>query len=148
VEKLYEFGFKYRKLTSDEKERFLNSLRKELEGVDGIVFAYVHGGFVEMEAFRDVDVAVWIENPEDAFSYEVDLSAKLEADLKAPIDLHVLNEAPLSFKHHAFTRGKLLFSKDEETRIKLVDETVRQHADVRALKGGGRLIPHKRRNKA
>jgi len=127
--------FKYRKLTAEEKERLLNGLRKELESVDGVVFAYVHGGFIEMEVFRDVDVAVWIENLEDAFSYEVDLSAKLEANFKTPIDLHVLNQAPQSFKHHAFTRGKLLFSKDEETRIKLVDETVRQYADVRALKG-------------
>jgi len=110
-------------------------LRKELEGLDDIMFAYVHGGFLDIEVFRDVDVAVWIKNPEDAFSYEVDLSAKLEADLKTPIDLHVLNQAPLSFKHHAFTRGRLLFSKDEETRIKLVDETLRQYADVRALKG-------------
>lgn len=128
-------GFKYHKLTAEEKERLLNSLRKELESVDGVVFAYVHGGFIEMEVFRDVDVAIWIKNPQDAFSYEVDLSAKLEANLKTPIDLHVLNQASLSFRHHAFTRGKLLFSKDEETRIELVDETVRQYADVRTLKG-------------
>ena len=79
-------------------------------------------------------MAVWIKNPEDAFNYEVNLSVKLEAGLKAPIDLHVLNQAPLSFKYHAFTRGKLLFSRDEGTRIKLIDETVRQYADVRVLK--------------
>ena len=132
---MHEVGFKYRKLTAEEKEKLLNSLRRELESVDGIVFAYVHGGFIDMEVFRDVDLAVWIKNPQDAFSYEVDLSAKLEANLKTPIDLHVLNQAPLSFKHNAFTRGKLLFSKDEETRIKLIDETVRQYADARALKG-------------
>ena len=36
-------------------------------------------------------------------------------------------------EHHAFTRGRLLFSKDEETRIELVDETVRQYADARAV---------------
>lgn len=132
---MHEVGFKYRKLTAEEKERLLNSLRKELEGVDGIVFAYVHGGFIEMEVFRDVDVAVWIKNPQDAFHYEVDLSAKIEANLKTPIDVHVLNQAPLSFKHYTFARGKLLFSKDEETRIKLIDETVRQYADARTLKG-------------
>jgi predicted nucleotidyltransferase len=133
AEKMREVGFKYRKLTGEEKERLLNGLRKELDAVDGIVFAYVHGGFIEMKVFRDVDVAVWIKDPEDAFSYEVDLSAKLEANLKTPIDLHVLNQAPLSFKHHAFTRGKLLFSKDEETRIGMVDETVRQYADIKKL---------------
>lgn len=129
-----ESGFKYHKLAPEEKESVLEGLRKQLEVIDGIVFVYVHGGFVDAEVFRDVDVAVWIKNPEDAFSYEVDLSAKLEATLKTPIDLHVLNQAPLPFKHHAFTRGKLLFSKDEETRIRQVDETLRQYADLRALK--------------
>jgi predicted nucleotidyltransferase len=133
---LYKVGLRYRKLTVEEKERLLESLRKELEGVDGIVFAYVHGGFVEMDVFRDVDVAVWIKNPEDALDYEVDFSAKLEASLKTPIDLHALNQAPLSFRHHALTRGKLLFSKDEETRIRLIDETVRQYADLKKLREG------------
>jgi hypothetical protein len=133
---LYEVGLRYRKLTAEEKERLLESLRKELEGVDGIVFAYVHGGFIEMGIFRDVDVAVWIKNPEDALDYEVDFSAKLEVSLKTPIDLHVLNQAPLSFRHHALTRGKLLFSKDEEMRIGLIEETVRQYADLKKLKEG------------
>ncbi|MBS7637390.1 nucleotidyltransferase domain-containing protein [Candidatus Bathyarchaeota archaeon] len=113
----------------------LDSLMKELERVDGVVFAYVHGGFIEMEVFRDIDVAVWISDPRDAFSHEVELSARLEASLKTAIDLHVLNRAPLPFKHHVLTRGRLLFSKDETLRVGLVDETVRQYADVRMLKG-------------
>lgn len=133
---MHKVGLRYRKLAAEEKERLLKSLREELESVDGIVFAYVHGGFIDMGFFRDVDVAVWIKNPEDAFNYEVDLSAKLEANLKTPIDLHALNQAPLSFKHHALTRGKLLFSKDEEMRIKLIEETVRQYADLKKLKEG------------
>lgn len=129
-----EVGFKYRKLTTDEKERLLTSLKKELEEFDDVVFAYVHGGFVEMEVFRDIDVAVWIKDPQDAFYYEVDVSAMIEARLGAPVDLHVLNQAPLSFRNHVFAGGKLLFSRDEEARIRLVDETVRQYADVQVLK--------------
>lgn len=134
AERMREVGFKYRKLTADEKENLLTSLKRELENLDDVVFAYVHGGFVEMEVFRDVDVAVWIKDPQDAFHYEVDVSAMIEARLGAQVDLHVLNEAPLSFRNHVFARGKLLFSRDEEARIRLVDETVRQYADVQALK--------------
>lgn len=107
----------------------------ELEGVDGILFAYVHGSFAEIDIFRDVDVALWARNPEDAFSYETDLSARLGAILKTPIDLHVLNQAPLLFRYHTFTRGRLLFSKGEDKRIELVDEAVRQYADLRILRG-------------
>ena len=123
----------YYRLNIEEKERLLKSLVGRLENMEGVVFAYVYGSFIEMDAFRDVDVAVWIENPGDAFSYEVDLSARLEADLKKPIDIHVLNRSPLPFRQEIFTGGRLLFSKDEERRIRLIDETLRQYADVRML---------------
>lgn len=125
--------FKYYRLSAEERRKLLEELKKELESVEGIVFAYVHGSFVEAEAFRDVDVALWVEDPGKAFSYEVDLSARLEARFKTPIDLHVLNKAPLPFKHSVFTRGQLLFSKDEEERASVVDEVLRQYADVRML---------------
>lgn len=108
-------------------------MRKELEDIDDIVFAYVHGSFIGRNIFRDVDVAVWVRDLGKAWYYEVDLSAKLEVKLGIPIDIHVLNQAPLPFKHHVFTRDKLLFSRDGRTRIEIVDETIRQYIDVRLL---------------
>jgi len=133
-EKMHKAGFRYHKLTVEEKERLLDGLRKELQGVDDIVFAYVHGGFIETEVFRDVDVAVWIKNPKDAFGFEVDISAKLQAKFKIPIDLRVINQAPLPFKHRTYVRGKLLFSKNEALRIREIDETVRRYADLDMLR--------------
>lgn len=124
---------KYHMLDVKGKERIIECLRERLGDTDGVVFAYVHGGFVERDLFRDVDVAVWIKNAGEAFKYEVDLSAELEVEFKIPIDIHVLNGAPLTFKHQTFTKGKILFSKDERLRIGLVDETLRMYADVRML---------------
>jgi predicted nucleotidyltransferase len=118
----------------EERERFLDKLRRLLEGVEGISFAYVYGSFLARELFRDVDVAVWIEECEDPFEYEVDLSSRIEADLEVPVDIHVLNEAPITFRYAVFKEGRLLFSKDERARIEVVDETVRQYADLRMLR--------------
>lgn len=126
-------GLKHRK-TAEAGKKLVESLRKMLEEDDSIVFAYLHGSLVEKEFFRDVDVAVWIRNPRDAFKYEVDVSARLEVSLNTPIDLHVLNGAPLPFKHHVLTRGRLLFSRDEAERARIVDETIRQYADLRLLR--------------
>jgi len=126
-------GLKYRNTAEGEK-KLLESLGKRLEEDGNIVFAYVHGSLVEKGFFRDVDVAVWIRNPGDAFKYEVDVSARLEVDLNIPIDLHVLNGAPLPFKHHVLTRGRLLFSRDEGERARIVDETIRQYADLSLLR--------------
>lgn len=129
--------FKYLRMSTMEKEGLLDELKRMLEKVDSIVFAYVYGGFVERGFFRDVDVAVWINSSEEAFGLEIDLSSKLEAKLKVPIDIHVLNEAPLPFKHVVFTRGRFLFSRDEENRMRIVDETVRQYVDLLMLRSFG-----------
>lgn len=126
-----EVEFKYYETSPEEKTKLIGLLSEKLKLIDDIVFAYVHGSFLERSIFRDVDVAIWIKSLEKAFDYTVNLSARLEVELGYPIDVHVLNEAPLPFKYHVFTRGKLLFSKDEELRTKIVDETLRKYLDLR-----------------
>ena len=125
--------FRYYSLSVEEKLRISSFLGEKLKDEDEVVFAYVYGGFVEREIFRDVDVAVWIKNTDKAFYYTVDFSAKLEVEVGFPVDLQVLNQTPLPFKYHVFTDGKLLFSKDEKLRLKIVDETVRKYFDLKML---------------
>jgi len=126
-------GVRYFELTEEDRERLVRELRRALEGVQGVSFAYLHGGFVERRFFRDVDVAVWLEDPGDRRLVEVDLPARLEAELGIPIDVRVLNEAPLPFRHHVFSRGVLLFSRDETLRVRLLDETLRMYFDLKLL---------------
>jgi predicted nucleotidyltransferase len=126
-----DLEFAYYKLSAEEKARLLDFLRKRLEGIDDIIFAYVHGGHLERSFFRDVDVAVWMSDVEKAFYYTVDFSAKLEVEAGLPVDLHVLNEAHLPFKHHSNTTGMLLFSKDEELRHRIVDQTIKEYIDLK-----------------
>ncbi len=126
--------FKHRRLSAEQKLKLLERLRKRIKEVNGVVFAYVHGSFVERDSFRDLDVAVWIRIPSKAFYYTVDFSAKLEVEIGVPVDVQALNEAPLPFKHYVFTRGRLLFSKDNNLRLRLIDEVVRQYTDLKQLK--------------
>jgi hypothetical protein len=43
----------------------------------------------------------------------------------------VLNEAPLPFKHHVFTTGILLFSKDEMLRHRIIDQVMKEYIDLK-----------------
>ena|GEM_PF-578214 len=90
---IVEPEFRYYELTAEEKIKIIDFLRERLGSINEILFAYVHGGFVERNLFRDVDLAVWIRSEEKAFYYTVDFSAKLEVEVGIPIDIHVLNEA-------------------------------------------------------
>ena len=125
--------FKYHGLPAEEKDKLLNLLRRRLEGLEEVLFAYVHGSFVEKPQFRDLDIALWIKDPRRAFYYTVDFSASLEVEFKVPIDVQVLNEAPLPFKYRIFRHGKLLFSKDEKLRVRLMDEIFRTYWDLKLI---------------
>ncbi|MFQ6065307.1 MAG: nucleotidyltransferase domain-containing protein [Candidatus Bathyarchaeia archaeon] len=134
VKHVKEPEFRYFRMKADERMRLLDRLRKSLKEIDSIVFAYVHGGFIELDSFRDLDVAVWVKDPQNAFQYAVDLSAKIGIRIGVPTDIHVLNKAPLPFRYHVFVRGKLLLSKDEDSRLKALDTTSREYFDLKGLR--------------
>jgi len=137
VKQLTGFDFKTFQMESEERKRLLRGLKGLLEDVEGVVFAYVHGSFVELDAFRDIDVALWVKDPEEAFNYAVALSVKLEAEVGVPVDVHVLNDAPLPFKRQVFTKGELLLSVDEGFRLRMLDETLRRYFDLKLLNMDG-----------
>ncbi len=113
--------FKYYEMSNGGKGRLIEVLRGELEARDIIIFAYIHGGFLERRVFRDIDV--------------VDLPATLEVKLGVPVDIHVINGAPLAFKYHVFMKGKLLFSRNNAMRAEVIDEAVRGCMDAHLLYG-------------
>ena len=117
-------------MSEEERRQLLRRLREELELRREILFAYVLGSFAEGLPFRDVDVAVWAEGVEEgeAWDYETKLSVDLTLKLDLPIDVKLLNYAPLGFKFNA-TKGELLFSRDEELRLRFVEETWVEYMD-------------------
>ncbi|MFZ8792471.1 MAG: type VII toxin-antitoxin system MntA family adenylyltransferase antitoxin [Acidilobaceae archaeon] len=125
---------RYFRVGESEREAIVCRLRELLERVEGVSFAYIYGGVVKRDKFRDVDIAIWVEDPSRAHEYEVDLAVELSLTLGIPVDVHVLNEAPLPFKYSVFSEGRLLFSRDEEKRVEVVDETIREYIDVLMLR--------------
>ena len=71
-------------------------LKGFLSKQDEVVFAYLHGSFVQGEEFRDVDVAVLLDDratrTTDDVEYEISLSLKIEKELVGlPVDVKILN---------------------------------------------------------
>nr|HID15152.1 nucleotidyltransferase domain-containing protein [Anaerolineae bacterium] len=102
-------------------------LRATLESHQEIAFAYLYGSFLDEDLpYHDVDVAVYL-NPawasgRDLFEYEMALSVDLTLALHVPVDVHVLNRAPLGFQHSVFHRGEVLFSRDDKTLTDLIEQ--------------------------
>ncbi len=116
------------------KKTALKKLKESLFKKGEIVFAYVHGSFAEGLPFRDIDVAVYVDEKavtsQDAIDYGLEISAITEMETGlSPIDIKVINYAPVGFRYYA-TRGIVLFSKDEETRRTFLEDTWRRYFDL------------------
>lgn len=133
LNRLKGFDFKVYQMGPEERKKLLQVMKRLLEDMEGVVFAYAHGSFTTGEDFRDLDIALWVQDPGESFDYAVDLSAVLETEAGVPVDVHVLNEAPLPFKRHVFTTGNLLFSVDEDLRLRAMDEALRMYYDLEQL---------------
>ena len=97
------------------------------ESRNDIVFAYFHGSQVQPEivSARDADIAIYL-NP-DVFAehkreadleWNLTIPAELELEelLNAPVDLQVLNEAPLGFRYKVVSTGNVLCDKSPDKR--------------------------------
>ncbi len=121
----------YYEVSEEVKSKILDKLMHILKNIDDIVFAYVHGSFIEEKYFRDIDIAIWITNEEKAFTYTLELSTKAGIETGYPIDIHVLNNAPLPFRYHVFIRGRLLFSRDEYLRSVVEASSILMYLDLK-----------------
>jgi predicted nucleotidyltransferase len=116
--------------------RTVQKLKDFLSERDEVVFAYIHGSFVQGEEFQDVDVAVFVADgaprSTDDIEYEISLSLRLEKELGLPVDVKILNNAPLAFRYHA-SRGTLLLTRDESVREDFLDRTWSEYFDFLPL---------------
>jgi len=109
-----------RDISPGERKKIRETLGQLLKKEKGVLFAYLHGSFDEGRSFRDIDVAVYVEESlipkEKALDFAIMTSMKLEEKVKMPVDLKVINYAPLGFQYYS-TAGILLMCKEDDLRV-------------------------------
>ncbi len=146
--------------TPEQRERTLKALGEVLATRSEVVFAYAYGSFLENRPFHDVDVGIYVtpEVEEKASLLSLDLAIYLESALRRlfgergpqrttsegmvgecprpgrfPVDVRVLNGAPMSFCYHVL-RGRLLFSRDEPVRVRWAERVISRYLDLKPLR--------------
>jgi len=109
----------------------LDQIRAELAHEPELLFAYVYGSFVESEVVHDIDIGVYVrsDKPENATTLALDVARRLTARLRLPVDIRVLNRAPVSFLYHVL-RGRLIISREEKLLTEIIEDTVRRYLDI------------------
>jgi len=122
---------RYNRENNSSKESIKSAAKRRLNEHSEIMFAYLHGSFINQETFRDIDVAVYLkELPDSLVKYEIYLESELMGALsRFIVDVKILNNAPLSFRYNVVKNGVILLCRDNEAKSNFQERTVLNYLD-------------------
>lgn len=118
------------------REELLTLLRDKVTKVlarrPEILFAMLYGSAAEGYEFRDLDIAVYLDRAkvvsETDYDYAFALADDLEAVVHFPVDVRVINNAPLPFRYNV-SRGQPLLIQDPETYYAFLERAWDEYLD-------------------
>jgi predicted nucleotidyltransferase len=121
-----------RTIPAAQRNPLIEQVKHILEGRPEILLAVLHGSFLAGGPFHDVDLALSLDPAaigREAFrDYELEQGVHWSAELGVPIDVHVLNDAPVAFRYHAL-KGRFVMVRDDEFADELRAKTWDEYCD-------------------
>lgn len=119
-----------RQLSQDERARLITRVKELLQRRTEIQLAVLHGSFQTADSFRDVDLALHlVDGHRERFrDSELEQGVRWSEQLGMPIDVRLLNDAPVAFRYHAL-KGGLVRMRDEECYDELRAGTWDEYCD-------------------
>lgn len=119
-------------LTLTERRRLCQQLSALLSAKPEIHFAFLYGSAAEEEQFHDLDVALVVDEeaipPDRVLDYEFAVEKELTAAFPYPVDVRIVNRAPLAFRYQV-TRGVLVCTQDPEASGHFIERTWDEYFD-------------------
>lgn len=111
-----------------QKEGILEDIASALKRHEGIVLAYVFGSFIHCETFSDIDIGVLTdENIESRLDFELNLEIEIEDIVNYPMDVRVINNAPLSFCQNVIRHGRVILERDANMRADFMGKILKEY---------------------
>ncbi|KKM12628.1 hypothetical protein SY88_02580 [Clostridiales bacterium PH28_bin88] len=119
------------RVTQEEYDGIIRRLAEVLAQDSNVIFGYLHGSFNEKDNFGDIDIAIFLKVGSEVnfLRYEVRLEESLRKLFPFPVDVRVLNRAPVSFRYSVLKNGRKLVDKDEGLRVEFEASTLSQYFD-------------------
>jgi hypothetical protein len=119
-------------VTPELSTRVIKETQSFLEDRQDIQFAFLYGSFVEVEVFHDIDLGLFLEDRslDRRTDIAFEVSEQLSLRLQLPVDVRVLNGAPVSFLFHVI-RGRLVFCRDAERVADHIEYVLPRYFDRR-----------------
>ena len=131
IEVAYDRMIKKYSMTYVEKDKLIDRIASYLETeCPDIKVAYLFGSFASNVYFADIDIGLLLElDNRNVLTYEFNVEHALEKIIKLPVDIRVLNRAPLSFCYNVIKSKNVLLDRDSNFRAEFESRTLRQYFD-------------------
>ena len=110
-------------------ESVVDKLKSTLEKLPNLVIAVLFGSAVRRRYVRDVDVAVYFSS-EESLREIIDLSSRLEEELKLPVDVVPLREATPKLRVKILLDGIRLVVMDSNLYWLLASQALSEASDM------------------
>jgi len=111
-------------------------LIKDLSNRPEIIFAILYGSAAEEKPFRDLDVGLYVDRTlltkMDELNFTFDLEVALQKEAGHPVDVRVINDAPLPFRYNV-SRGIPLVVNNTETFANFLERTWDEYLDFQPI---------------
>lgn len=123
-------------LSMKEKQGVREKIVRTLNARGTIVFAYIFGSFASNESFSDIDVGAFVSDPHavSPLKTELELEAELEEAVRMPVDVRIINNAPLTFVYHVLKGGMVIVDKDRSLRADFEGLIYKKYFDFQHLR--------------
>ncbi len=115
------------------KKELIKKVENFIENRKEIIFAYIFGSFTESATFKDLDLAIYLDENNLALKnifYEVELSNQLEEIIQIPVDIIILNRASNPILYRA-SQGILIKNSDDNMRINFLTTHWKEYWDFK-----------------
>jgi len=124
-------------LREGQQRDIVKKITAVISGQPEIIFAFLHGSFLDGPFFRDIDLGIYIKGIDSAdfWDYETRLCQQIEEALNNLflVELKVINQAPISFCYHVI-RGEILFVRDEDSVAAFMVRVARGYLDMAPIR--------------
>lgn len=107
-----------------------------LQGRPEIVFAILYGSATESESFGDLDVGIFVDrtavSAATEMSYSFALADQLQHVVRYPVDVRIINDAPLGFRYNV-SRGTALVINNAEQFYTFLERTWDEYLDFQPV---------------
>lgn len=119
------------RLNKIERDQIIQKIKTYLlEKEQDIDTAYVFGSFLASGSFADIDIGIisgqGISSP---LEFELRLEGDLENISKLPVDIRILNKAPLAFAQSVIRNGKVIIDLDPNRRADFESRVLKEYFD-------------------